>query len=457
MVKSGIRRRRRWRGVLLILTFVGLLTYLGYQVYPYGYALLKGEPYLNPRVKTRSDETYQLEMWVKLPVLADTGPAREMLERSIAEFTVTRPNFEINITYLPEAQAMERLHLALQTGEPPDLFFHADSSQNYYGELQIPLEIYLGQQERLAWPEPVWQQAVVNNRLYALPIALYPRVMLMNTALWQPTLCSQADVMAAGWNWDQFLQCANEASKDKVHGYVPTSVGDAFLASMLATWGQPAALKHDGSPVWTREQLVSIAEAWTQLNQSKAVPSPPDNMDSDCLSQFLNKKAASIGPLNHHLAKWLWENASKAGITPAFWPMPSQTGKSDLRGIHLVAFRQSAYQGHRHTKATAELALYLASELAGQMHKLTGAVPAQSHLLTDLNLPFSQESLAVYTDLSKVLPVAYAYGPEPGIAAKHWEHTIAPAWTAFVTGQYTADEFAEAVITGLLRATITGP
>lgn len=457
MVKSKAHRRGRGRGLLLVLTIIGLLTYLGYQAYPYGYALLRGQPYLNPRVKTRANDTYQLELWVKLPALADTAQAREMLEQSIADFSAARPNFAINVTYLTAAQAMEKLQLALQAGSPPDLFFHADSSQTFFGELQIPLSIYLTPQEKTAWPEAVWQQAAIYDKVYALPVALFPRVMLVNTALWQPTVCNQAEVTSAGWTWEQFIQCISDAKGAKTYGYVPTSIGDAFFASMAATWGQPAALNHDGSSAWTREQLISIAESWEQLSESQAVPTPAQNMDNDCLSLFLGKKSACVGPINHNLAKWLWEQASKAGITPALWPMPNQTGHSDLRGVYLAAFRQTSYQGHRHTKATAELALHLATELAGQMHRFTGAVPAQTQLLTNLDLPFDQASLAVYTDLTKALPVPYAYGPAPGITAKHWEHTIAPAWTAFVAGQCTAAEFAEAVLTGLARATIAGP
>lgn len=455
-----VRRRTRkkvWSRLLFIVVITGLLVYGGMQVFPYCYAILKGQPYINPRVKTRADETYQLEFWVKMPSLAASSPAREKLEQSIAQFQTTHPNFEINITYLPEEQAMERLLLALEEGSPPDLFFHADSSQTYFGELQIPLEIYVGSQEKHAWPEAVWQQAAVNNRVYSLPVALFPRVLLVNTDLWQPTTCQRSDVIDSGWTWEQFIQCIAEAKTDQVYGFVPTSIGDALLASLLAVGGEPKLLNNDGSPAWSKEQLLELAAAWQQLSESPAVPSPPKSMDRDCLSLFLNKKAASIGPLNHYLAKWLWERSVQAGITPSLWPMPNQKGYSDLRGVYLTAFRQSTYQGHRHSKATAELAYYLAGELALLMHEFTGAVPAQSHLLNNLSLPYTQESLAVYTDLEKALPTSYTYGPEPGMANKHWQHTIAPAWNTFVNGEYSAEEFAEAILTGLVRATMKGP
>ena len=457
MTRSKIRRRRWWPGLLLTAAVIGLLTYLAVQFFPIGFAMFTGQPWLNPRVKTRADETYILDVWIKLPALVDTMPAREMLEQSIAEFGSLQPNYEVNVTYLPEAKAMEELQIALTNGTPPDLFFHADSSQAYFGELQLPLEIYLTPAARQAWPDAVWQQAAVDRRANALPVALFPRVMLVNMELWQPKTCGPTEVAATGWTWEQFLQCISEVKTDKSVGFVPTSTGEALLASLLATWGQPTAFSNDGTPSWTREQLLMLADAWTKLSHSDAVPTPSSSMDQDCLSLFLNKKTAAIGPLNHHLAKWLWESAVAKGITPALLPMPNQTGNSDLRGIYLSAFRQTEFKGQRHTKATAELAVYLATELAAQMQQLTGAVPAQTHLITAGSFPYAQDSLAVYADLDKALPLAYEYGPEPGMALRHWQHTIAPAWEDYVDGRYTAAEFAEAILTGLARATIAGP
>ncbi len=449
-------RRPKWR-FLVILALIALLAYLGYLAYPYGYTLLKGQPYLNPYAETRENETYQLELWVKLPSIANTMPLREALEQSITEFSATRPNFVVNITYLPASQAMERLELALQAGMPPDLFFHADNSQAYFGELQIPLEIYLSPEVRALWPEAVWRQASVDEKVYALPVAFFPRVMLVNNSLWQPTGCQQTQVAANGWTWEQFLQCISETRGSQVYGYVPTSIGDAFFSCMIAAWEQPAALRYDGSIAWTREQLCSIAEAWEQLSKSQAVPTPASAMDNDCLHLFLSGKAACIGPLNHNLARWLWEQAQDSGIQPALLPMFSHNGNSDLRGIFLAAFRQATYQGQRHTKACAELAIWLTPELAKHMGRFTGAVPAQSHLVANLDLPFDQASSAVYTDLARTLPVAYGYGPAPGLSETHWEHTIAPAWNAFVNKQSSAEQFAEMVLAGLARATIAGP
>lgn len=456
MARSRIRRKV-WPRRVVVFALIGLLIYGGLQAFPYCYAVLRGQHYINPRVQTRPDETYQLELWVKLPALPDLNPVREKLEGSIKEFTATHPNFQVNITYLPDAQAMERLQLALDKGSPPDLYFHADSSQTYFGDLQVSLELYLTQEDKLAWPEAVWQQAAIEGQIYALPVALFPRVMLVNNDLWQPTTCSQADVMSTGWTWEQFLSCITEVRSDKVYGFTPTSIGDSLFSSMLAAWGEPKLLNNDGSPTWSKDQLLEIADAWSQLSQNPAVPSPPEQMDRDCLTLFLNKRAAAIGPLNHHLAKWLWEKSVQAGISPTFWPLPNQSGHSDLRGVYLAAFRQAEYQGHRHTKAAAELAGYLASELALLMAEFVHAVPAQLPLLSKLNLPYDQESLAVYTDVAKALPVAYSYGPEPGMADKHWEHTVTPAWDRFVRGEWTAHEFAEGVLIDLVRATITGP
>jgi len=428
-----------------------------YALYPYLYTVFSGQQYINPRVSLKAHESYELEFWVRLPSIANTRPFQEALEQCIADFTTGRSNIKVNITYLPPAQAGQRLQQALATGTPPDVLFHADSSQAFYGELQVPLSLYLNQQDRTAWPEAVWQQALVNNRVYALPVALFPRVMMVNSSLWQPTNLSLEQVLTSGWNWDQFLAAIAEAKQAQVYGFVPTSIGDALFAAMTTVWGQPAAFDPDGAPLWTEAFLENIAAGWKKLQQSPGVPTPANTMDENCLVLFLQQRAASIGPLNHNLTPWLWQEALKAGIQPAIWPLPNETGHSDFRSVYLAVFRQAEYQGHRHTKAAAEFALWLAPHLAEYMGRFASAIPAQTSLLTSLELPYDPASRQTYTAIDKALSRPYGYGPEPGLAEEHWQHTIAPAWSAYVTGQYTKEQFVQAVLSGLARATMTGP
>lgn len=456
-MKRKTTHRRRHLGWLGLLAGISLLVFLCTRFYPYAYALLTNQPYINPKVKTRDDETYRLELWVKLPAITDTALAQEMLETSLANFSDQRPNFEINTTYLSESKAMEKLQIALEQGTPPDLFFHADSSQNFFGELQIQMAAYLQPTERNNWPDPVWQQATVNKQPHALPVALLPRVLMVNTDLWQANGLNLSEIRDAGWDWERFLQTITAAKSDTTYGFIPSSIGDELFAYMLAAWGQPAALAADGTPLWNHEWLLSLAEAWTQLGQSEATPHPSAAMDRDCLQLFLKGEAASIGPLNHHLSRWLWDKAVDNGILPALLPLPSQTGNNDLRGVYLSVFRQADYQGNRHTKAAAELAIFLTSELAEQMQVLVGAVPAQPHLLRPERFPYTNDSLQTYANLNRVLAIAYTYGPQPGESIKHWQHTLAPAWNALVQEEYTPIEFAEAVLTDLARATMFGP
>ena len=288
--------------------------------YPYMLSLYRGQQYINPRVSIKPNEAYELELWIKWPTLADTSPLQNALDDYLQAFQAKNPNVKVNITYLSDTKAMQKLGAAIAAGKPPDLFFHADSSQSYFGELQVPLSLYLTPTEKAAWPTAVWQQASIKKEVYGLPVALYPRVLMMNTALWQPSNITREEVLQAGWNWEQFIAAIELATQARVHGFVPASVGRSFAEALAASQGQPIGLHQDGTLLWSTELLHTLAQLWEKISTCKGIAKPSSEMDSNCLNLFLEGKAACIGPLNHYLASWLWDAALQQGIQPALWP-----------------------------------------------------------------------------------------------------------------------------------------
>ncbi len=447
--------RRRPNLLLLVLAIAALA--LGYFAFPIVQGWLAGGFRVNPNARIDPETQYQLNFWVVKPTVPDFSPWQEKLTDVLNQWTATYPNVQVEISYVPGHQADQRLNEALAAGSPPDVFFHPTSAQSWYGDLQLPMQVYLDKDEQATIPPTAWGQSVTAEKLWSLPVAMYPKVMLANTALLQAEGFDPAEVSTSGWKWDKFFSAVKLSASNSVYGFVPTNIDDTLLRSIAASFAKPAALDASLEPQWTNEDLLAMAGIWQKLSEAEGIPS---DMDAGCLDLFLSKKAAMIGPLNHNLAYWLWKSAVQKGITPALLPVPygGEQPVHDMQAVFLSVFRQEPYQGHAHSRAAAELAQFLRANLAAMLSTETWAIPAITEPLADLgHLPYDAASQRVYAAIELAPTTPYAYGPEPGVSAKHWEVTVKPAWVKLISGQYSPEQFAQAVLNSLSAATMTGP
>lgn len=422
--------------------------------------LRRDQFHLNPNAKMKEDENYSLACWVERPVSSDAASWQQGLEQILGEFRELYPNVQVEFTHLTADSALERMNSALLAGAPPDLFFSANEPPASLGELQLPLWRFIDKTERLDWPDALWNQlARGDGQVFALPVAAYPRLFLVNSSLLPGGEASVEQIRQNGWSWSDLILAAEGATAGQVKGFVPTSTGEALLRTLAASIGKPSPCDLDGNLVWTREDLRGLAETWLRLDRSSGVPAKGSGMDANCLNLYLTQKAAIVGPVNHRLAAWLWQQSTAKGIEPALVPVPSvgPPGCSDVSVLGICLFRQESYQGDRHTRAAAELAQFLAPKLGVLLSSLTGAVPAGETTLQAACIPFDQASFAVYADLSRTPASAYNYGSSLGVSAAHWQLAIVPAWNKLVEGEYTAEQFADAILNELTMATIAGP
>lgn len=448
-------KRRPWLLVVICLLLAGALSA------PRLLQGLRADQFrLNPNAKMKSDEAYSLTFWVERPNLPDTTAWQQGLEQALAEFSLLYPNVQVTLSHLSPDNVNERMNNALADGTPPDLFFSANTPAAGLGELQLPLGRFVDKNERLIWPDALWNQLLsADGQVYSLPVAAYPRVFMVNASLLPEAEAGVEQIRQNGWSWSDLILLAEGATAGQVKGFVPISTGEALLQNMAASIGKPSPYDQNGNLAWAREDLVSLAETWLRLERSGGVAAKGSGMDANCLNLYLNQKAAIIGPLNHRLAAWLWQKADEKGIQSSLVPVPSvgEDGSADISVLGLALLRQEEYQGDRHTRAAAELAQFLAPRLGNLLSDLTGALPATADGEPAECIPFDQASFAVYADVSLAPASAYSYGPPLGAAETHWQLAVCPAWDRLVGGDYTAEQFAEAILNELAMAAIAGP
>ncbi|MDP3488104.1 MAG: extracellular solute-binding protein, partial [Bacillota bacterium] len=305
------------------------------------------------------------------------------------------------------------------------------------GELQVPFGLYVSKEQAAGWSHPAVAQASALGKLYGYPTAFYSRVFMANPARLTIEGVTPEQLATMGWTWDQFFTAVEKSNQAGKPGLVLTNYGAPLLRAIAASTGKPAPFDDSGRLLWSESDIADMADIWHRLSSIQGLPAL-NVINEDCLTQFLQGKAAVIGPLNPQLTAWLWNEAQEKGLDPVLLPVPSATAApfTDLAATSVLMFRQVSYQGHSHMRAAAELALYLGEGLGPILSKYLAAIPyGESYL------PFGAPAGQAYSDILRAAVAPYAYGPIPGVAESHWIDIIHPLWLDYVAGRKTADEF----------------
>lgn len=425
-----------WKKVIALLVAAGLIAGLAYAVLD-----RDREFRINPRAKLVPEDTYAITMWFAKPLIPDVGTLVEEVEQVVAEFTVKFSNITVETYFIPELQVEAKLAQAILDGTPPDVYINPLTAQNYYGELQVPLGMYLTKEELATWEPAVRMQLSSEGQVCALPVAFYSRVFMANPE----RLPNAAQVASDGWTWEQFYADIENATAKNKPGLAITNNGTPLLQAIAASLGKPAPCDDQGKLLWSESDIATMADIWQKLSSIPGLEKV-NAINEDCLAQFLQAKAALIGPLNPQLTRWLLKVATTRGLAPLLLPIPSGTAAqfADLSATSVVVFRQSQYLGHSHTRAAAELALYLSMGLGDSMNKHLGIISASG----------ATDGLA-YSRVERASATPYAYGPQPGLTTQHWVEVISPLWQEYIAKRLSAPEFTTKLYDKLMALTST--
>ncbi|MBS3950507.1 MAG: carbohydrate ABC transporter substrate-binding protein [Peptococcaceae bacterium] len=401
---------------------------------------------INPQAKIDPKQDYTLKVWIGKPVLPNTaGSYVSDIEDLVATYTSNYTNITVETYFIPQLQLEAKLAEAIKGGDPPDIYFNPISSQVFFGELQVPFGLYVSKEQAASWLPPAMAQASANGKIYGYPTAFYSRVFMANPARLTIERVTSEQLATMGWTWEQFYTAVEKSNQPGKPGLVLTNYGDPVLRAIAASTGKPAPFDDSGRLLWSESDIANIAEIWHRLSSIQGLPAL-NVVNEDCLIQFIQGKAALIGPLNPQLTVWLWNEAHRKGLDPVLLPVPSATEDqfTDLSATSVLVFRQVSYQGHSHTKAAAELARHLGEGLGPILSKHLAAIPyGESYL------PFGAPTGQAYSDILRAAVAPYSYGPAPGVANNHWAEVINPLWLGYVTGKKTAGEFTSQLYTSL--------
>ena len=398
---------------------------------------------VDPTSKPDPAQHYRITVWIALPVMATTEAYRSDIVRVFADFSALKGNITVETLFVAEHSLQERLAEVLTSGTPPDLVLDTAEAPINYGELQLSLGRYLTTSEKDSYSPSALAQATFRGAQLGLPVGFSPRVFLASTDVLRTAGESLEHIVWHGWTWEQFLQSVAASTAKARPGLVLTNIGTPLLKTLAASLGSPSPWDSEGRLNWSEETLLTIATTGHQLALTQS-GSPLSTAAESALDQFLNGKAALIGPLNPPLTTWLYHEARARNLTLAVLPIPSlqSAAFTDMRAVNLVAFRQRSRQRPDHTRMVAELAKYAARELGQVLQKHLSFIPPQAASPPRADIPWQREGEAA-TNMAFALGTPYLLGGEGEEKMVSWEAALEPLWLSLLQGELSPAEFSQ--------------
>lgn len=399
---------------------------------------------INPHVHIDPSETYHIDVWVSVPTIPRRETYVQAVEKAVAVFTATWTSITVVTNFVPQPFLAAQLRAAKAEGKPPDVLVNSTRGGANYGALQVPLGLYLQGNEGEQWPQAIVAQLSVDGIIANLPIGYCFRVFAGNPNLFRAVGLDVERYARAGWTWDEFLAVVDKLSDSTSRRLTLTNVDLPLLLGVAASSGEPTPFDEGGRLLWSMTELQAMGDIVNRLAATLGRESLTA-ADEDALARFLSGQVGLIGPLSPELARWVALTAQKRGLTPSILPMPfvGSTPVVDIAAVSVALFRQAAFRGNRHTRAAAELAIFLSGALPPVLAThlaLLAPAPGQDGLL-HLN---NHSVHAAYADLTLAPAAPHATYWETATGQPPWEESLYPAWQSLVAGELTAHAFAVA-------------
>ncbi|WP_027882937.1 extracellular solute-binding protein [Meiothermus rufus] len=273
------------------------------------------------------------------------SPAREALEKIVADFNAQRREYRINPQYVGDLrEGALKLTAALRAGTAPPLYYGELSfvSRAVQENLALPLDEYLGNLPGDFY-HGLLETGRFRGRTYALPVELHLPVLFFN-----------ADQMAARrlnppQTWDDLAKVAQALTTRAAKGFTVISDVYSFNAVVMSRGGQ---LLREGRPNFTDARVVQSLEYLQNLVRSGHAQSRNIAEAQFALVDFVRTKTfMGIAPIT------VWPVLEKRTPIPfrlGVAPVPrTPDGRLPLAGGTLLVLR-----GASEAQAKAAVALW---------------------------------------------------------------------------------------------------
>ena len=345
-------------------------------------------------------------------------PTRIALMNSLVErFNQSQKDFVVQIEYVPQAQARQKLISAISAGSPPDLCQVWD---NWVGQFQGMGAVEDISALAKAWKHygdveaTAWQTVTIDNKIVSLPLALtldgifYRTDRLKELGLKEPT---------PEWTWDEFLTIAKAFTKADRNQYGYGMRGGGTWAVLYPTefaYANGATVLRDGKLAINSKEAVD-ALAWYLDLALKHKVTPP-SAATDGFVEIVETFGRGVTSMYQHNSGSVGQQKKNIGAEK-FATLPVPLGPAKTRASFWFSETLTVLSRGRNKQGAWQFMSFMLDDEPSLMYcKTLGLLPARKSIISQPE--FSKDPALVGFVQSFPIGIVSPYLAYPGWGGK---------------------------------------
>lgn len=391
----------------------------------------------------------------------DQKSYEDHLKELIAEVEKENPDIKVEHEILSWAEGGEKFDVALNSGNPPDIFFSVMEPKFINTGLAVPLDDYMTDEDF----EDIEQFAIDNfsmdGKLWAISQWISIHTWGGNKELMEKAGADVEKIQKDGWTWDEFYDIANKISQmknddgEKIYGFATQGKNEETFTHLMRNNGVIKSVSEDGTFNWGGDEAVETLEFLQKLMDDGIMPKETAGIDEQKVIDMFGDEEVGIygrtGPyqvrFNDNRNKEIDEGKLEGKkLDFVLLPFPHHEGTEEVAtggGGGMWLFKQKNYKGDEHTDNAAKVLKHL----TGTESSITAATlfipPARKsgqEMFADMLELNTSNGQFIQRTLDYVVPGARL---DPELAQKNSQllnDGIRPKFQGFLAGELSPEE-----------------
>jgi multiple sugar transport system substrate-binding protein len=300
----------------------------------------------------------------------------------VERFNQSQKDFVVQIEYVPQAQARQKLISAISAGSPPDL---CQAWDNWIGQFQGMGAVEDITARTKAWKHygdvqaTAWQTVSSGDKIISLPLALtldgifYRTDRLKELGLKEPT---------PDWTWDEFLAMAKAFTKpDKnQYGYGMRGAGTwAVLYPSEFAYANGATVLSDGKLAINSKEAIDALSWYLDLALKHKVT--PPSAPTDGFVEIVETFGRGVTSMYQHNSGSVGQQKKNVGADK-FATLPLPIGPAKKRASFYFSETLTAFRAGRNKEGAWQFMSFMLDDEPSLMYcKALGLLPPRSSII----------------------------------------------------------------------------
>jgi len=401
-----------------------------------------------------SDKKDVVKVWT-YPV---HGEYEAELKELVASFEKENENIEIEYEVLSWAEGPQKFDIALNSGNPPDVYFGKPQGKYVDSGLLVPLDDKLNVSKD-DYNQVALDYMKIEDKLYGLPIYMFLHVWGGNKQLLEEAGIDYEKIQQEGWTWKEFEDLAKKgvgknAAGDDKYGFVFQGNNEELLVHLAMNNGLPNRYTEDGI-TWNDNKILETMKYIKNLIDSGIMPKETAAVDpAKRMELYYNHQALFFGraipyfdPVvearNQEIKDGKVEGEE---VDFVLLPIPHNEGEEQVsfggsEGYMLFTQKNAK---ENHMKNSVKVLEHLTSAEAGKAAAALALPQVHKDAEGKFEMPLAPyNKVAAEVLASKVLPPSSASAAATAKDDRFRTEVVIPTFQGLLSGELTPEEAAE--------------